>query len=73
MRGISSDFYERVAKPVTKKIGEQIKKTGRTGREDNREDRRTNRANAGASIDWTTNASIACTQKEAHRIHCRPR
>ena len=25
-RGISSDFYERVAKPVTEKIGEQIKK-----------------------------------------------
>ena len=25
-RGVSSDFYERVAKPVTEKIGEQIKK-----------------------------------------------
>ena len=24
-RGVSSDFYERVAKPVTEKIGEQIK------------------------------------------------
>ena len=24
-RGLSSDFYERVAKPVTEKIGEQIK------------------------------------------------
>ena len=66
-RGVSSDFYERVAKPVTEKIGEQIKKnTGRTGREDDR-------ANAGASIAWTTNTSTACTQKEAHRIHCRPR
>ena len=65
-RGVSSDFYERVAKPVTEKIGEQIKKTGRTDREDDR-------ANAGASIAWTTNACTACTQKEAHRIHCRPR
>ena len=26
-RGLSSDFYERVAKPVTEKIGEHIKKT----------------------------------------------
>ena len=26
-RGVSSDFYERVAKPVTEKIGEQIKTT----------------------------------------------
>ena len=25
-RGVTSDFYERVAKPVTEKIGEQIKK-----------------------------------------------
>ena len=25
-RGVSSDFYERVAKPVTEKIGKQIKK-----------------------------------------------
>ena len=25
-RGVTSDFYERVAKPVTDKIGEQIKK-----------------------------------------------
>ena len=25
-RGVISDFYERVAKPVTEKIGEQIKK-----------------------------------------------
>ena len=25
-RGVSSDLYERVAKPVTEKIGEQIKK-----------------------------------------------
>ena len=24
-RGVSSDFYERVAKPVTEKVGEQIK------------------------------------------------
>ena len=24
-RGVSSNFYERVAKPVTEKIGEQIK------------------------------------------------
>ena len=72
-RGVSSDFYERVAKPVTEKIGEQIKKTGRTGREDKRVDRRTDRANAWASIAWTTNTSTACTQNEAHRIHCRPR
>ena len=56
-RGVSSDFYERVAKPVTEKIGEQIKKTGRTDRED--------RANAGASIAWTTNTSTAGNQKEA--------
>ena len=35
-RDVNSDFYERVAKPVTEKIGEQIK-TGRTGREDYRE------------------------------------
>ena len=34
-RGVISDFYESVAKPVIEKIGEQIKKTGRTGREDN--------------------------------------
>ena len=27
-RGVSSDFYERVAKPVTEKIGEQIKTIG---------------------------------------------
>ena len=45
-KGVSSDLYERVAKPVTEKIGEQIKKTGRTGREDDR-------ANAGASIALT--------------------
>ena len=64
--GVSSDFYERVAKPVTEKIGEQIKKTGRIDREDDR-------ANAGASIAWTTNTCTACTQKEAKRIHCRPR
>ena len=72
--GVSSDIYERVAKPVIEKIGEQIKtnKTRRTGREDNKEDRRTDRANAGAFIAWTTNTSTACTQKEAHRIHCRP-
>ena len=25
-RSVSSDFYERVVKPVTEKIGEQIKK-----------------------------------------------
>ena len=25
-RGVSSDFYKRVAKPVTEKIGKQIKK-----------------------------------------------
>ena len=65
-RGVSSDFYERVAKPVTEKIGEQIKTTGRTDREDDR-------ANAGASIAWTTNTCTACTQEEAHRIHCKPR
>ena len=48
-RSVSSDFYERVAKPVTEKIGEQIKKkTGGTGREDDR-------ANAGASIARTRN------------------
>ena len=64
-RGVSSDFYERVAKPATEKIGEQIKKTRRIDRED--------RANAGASIAWATNTSTACTPKEAHRIHCRPR
>ena len=64
-RGVKSDFNERVAKPVTEKIGEQIKKTGRTGRKDI--------ANAGASIAWTTNTSTACTQNEAHRIHGRPR
>ena len=51
---VSSEFYERVAKPVIKKIGEQIKKTRRTGREDSR-------TNAGASIAWTTNTSSACT------------
>ena len=46
-----------MAKPVTENIGEQIKKkTGRTDREDDR-------ANAGASIAWTTNACTACTQK----------
>ena len=39
-RGVSFDFYERVAKPVAEKIGEQIKKTGRIDREDDR-------ANAG--------------------------
>ena len=65
-RGVSSDFYERVAKPVTEKIGEQIKETGRADREDDR-------ANAGASIAWTTKTCTACTQKEAHRINCRPR
>ena len=42
-RGLSSDFYERVANPVTEKIGEQIKQTGRTDRDDDR-------ANAGVSI-----------------------
>ena len=51
-RGVSSDIYERAAKPVTEKIGEQIKKTRRTGREDDR-------ANAGASISWTTNIYTA--------------
>ena len=42
-RVVSSDFYERMAKPVTEKIGEQIKKKTRrtTGRENDR-------ANAGA-------------------------
>ena len=44
------------------------KKTGRT----DREERRIDRANAVASIAWTTNTSTACTQKEAHRIHCGP-
>ena len=29
-RGVSYEFYERVAKPVTEKIGEQIKKTEQT-------------------------------------------
>ena len=73
-RGVSSDFYERVAKPITEKIGEQIKKKQeKTGIEDNREYRRTDRANAGAFIAWTTNTSTACTQKEAHMIHYRPR
>ena len=65
-RGVSSDFYVRVAKPVKEKIGEQIKKKGRTDREDDR-------ANAGAFIAWTKNACTACNQKEAHRIHCKPR
>ena len=68
-RGVSSDFYKRMAKPVTEKISEQIKKNGITGREN----RRTERANTGASITRVTNTSTACTQKEAHRIHCRPR
>ena len=36
-RDVSFDFYDRVAKPVTEKIGEQIKKIGRTDREDNRQ------------------------------------
>ena len=71
--GVSSDFYERVPKSVTEKIGEHIKETGKTGREDTREDRRKDRANAGASIARTTNTSTACTQKEAYRIHCKPR
>ena len=67
-RGVSSDFYEKGAKPVTVKTGDEIKKKkqGRTDREDDR-------ANAGASIAWTTNTCTACTLKEAHRIHCRPR
>ena len=57
-RSVSSDFYERVTKPVTEKIGEQIKKkTGGTGREDDR-------ANAGASIAWTRNTSTACAKKK---------
>ena len=63
-RGVSSDFYERVAKPVTEKIGERMK---------NRKNREDDRANAWASITWTTNTCTACTLEEAHRIHCRPR
>ena len=31
-RGVSSDFYEREAKPVTEKIGEQIKNRKNRGR-----------------------------------------
>ena len=75
-KGVSTDFYERVAKPATEKIGEQIKKKQKKKQKKNktgRPDREDDRANAGASIAWTINTSTACTQKEAHRIHCRPR
>ena len=60
-RGVSSDFYERVAKLVTEKIGEQIKKTGRT-------DREVDRANAGASIAWTTKTLTAPKKKTTRYI-----
>ena len=40
-RGVSSDFYERVAKPVTEKlIGKQIKKKKKTNINKNRKNRR---------------------------------
>ena len=68
-RGVSSDFYERVAKPVTEKIGEQIKKKQK--REEQPE--KMIEQMQGLPLPGPQIHALPAPQKEAHRIHCRPR
>ena len=63
-RGISSDFYERVAKPVTEKIGEQIKKKKKKKKQTGRTDREDDRANAGLPLPGPQIYALPAPQKK---------